>query len=916
MNYHIRLIALLASLFTFTNLYAGAVCSKLLVPDRILVYQDANLQHTAEEIFWMPADSGEYYPANKLHFDFFNSAIWCVFKLYNHSEYPTDRYILINDADFFSLELFSYLDNIQSDYFIDGKKIPFSQKQINHSTPIFKINIPPHAEKTCLLKIHKLGGGVTSPFEIASSDDFSLKIHKKSSLSQIYYSMLFVIIIFNVFILIIMRNQVFLKYLLYVLFSVISVCGMSGFATEYLYPEFTWLSIRDIVSFKILGTIFFLLFIKDFLNIRTKKPTLDLIFNVLLVFHAIAFIVSLFPPFYIGIASLLSEISFLLSILLVVTTSVIYLKDNFNTALIILISYIPFVSSEVLTFLQNIAIIDYTDTVMGLAFPLTFQTFTLTIAIVERLKHSETDKKRIIKETNSMLSKLNLVARKTDNAIAIFSRLGELEWCNKGYENIMQLNTDELTALLGPHITNISLNPDIGEYFRQATETGNSIIYETEFIGSAGDKRWMQTTLTPITDEHGALINYITVDTDLTSLKHNEDEKNRLQEQLLQSQKKESIGRLAEGIAHDFNNILTPIIGYTDMILQDLPDNSEIKEDLTIVFNSAHRARKLVAQILIFSRNFKEDTHPVAVRESVEDVLALLASSLPKNVEISFENNAQNDTILADMAHIQQIVLILCTNAFQAITPNYGKVHLSIENITVETAKAGLQLSRLNPGEYLHIAVEDNGHGMDKRTLERLCEPFFTTKEIGESTGLGLSVVHGIVIKYQGALYFDSALETGTVAHVYLPTCSDEIIKEYCAKTEESATHNSNNFASILIVDDELNVANMLGRILDKQGFSTHCYTDSSTALSEYKLAPSKFDLVITDQTMPQMSGTELAGEMLKLNPAAKIIILTGYSEMLNAELAHSIGIKALLYKPINVQVLLAKILEHIRGDN
>ena len=507
-----------------------------------------------------------------------------------------------------------------------------------------------------------------------------------------------------------------------------------------------------------------------------------------------------------------------------------------------------------------------------------------------------------------MLSKLTLAARETDNAIAIFSRYGDLEWCNKGYENIMQLSVEELKILLGPHITDISLNANIGEFFRQATESGQSVVYETEYIGASGDKKWMQTTLTPVSDNHGGISNYISVDTDLTVLKRNEEEKDRLQEQLLRSQKMESVGQLAGGIAHDFNNILTPIIGYADMILADLPEESTLREDLTTIFNAAQRAKKLVSQILTFSRHFKEEAHPLAITDAIDEVFTLLSSSLPKNIEITFENTAVNDHIFADPTQVQQILMNLCTNAYQAIIPGHGQLSLRIYNEVIGADTADIRLKRLSPGQYLHISVADTGQGMDAHTLEHLCDPFFTTKEVGKGTGLGLSVVHGIVIKYQGELFFESELGKGTVAHVYLPSCSDAVLKNYIAKKAPVSEGSSGRYESVLVVDDEPNIVNMLGRVLQKNGFTPHCFTNSKTALYEYSLSPQKFDLIIADQTMPLKSGAELAIDILRINPEAKVIILTGYSETLNAEIAKSIGIRALLYKPINVQVLLNKV--------
>ncbi len=916
MNNLIRLTATLTFFLVFVFNATAYETEKVTVPERILVFQDTDLHHSVQSVLNLPADSGSYYNRANLSFDFFNSAIWCSFPLINTTEHPVDQFIWINNADFYSLELYTFLNKEPIDSLKEGKSVPYSQKDFVHSTPIFRVNIPPQSEIRCLLRIYKIGGAVVLPLEILSSDDLFLQAHERSNMNLIYYGMQIFIVIFNLFLLIIMRRWLYLKYAMYVLFSILSICGISGLTAGYLYPEFTWLSVRDTVFFNFPGTFFLLFFVKDFLSLSEKKPNFNVVLNYMMGVLVFGFALTFLSPLYVGIASLFSNVTTLLTIILVITIAIASLKVNRTSAIFILVSYIPLLASVVAFFLRTVGVLNHTNAMLGLDFALTFQTFTLAVAIVEGFRRGEMEKRNIIKESNDMLSKLTLAARETDNAIAIFSRYGDLEWCNKGYENVMQLNTEELKSLLGPHITDISLNSNIGEYYRQATETGASVVYETEYIGATGEERWMQTTLTPVSDIHGGISNYISVDTDLTTLKHNEEEKDRLQEQLLKSQKMESVGKLAGGIAHDFNNILTPIIGYTDMMLADLPQDSPMKDDLTTVLNAAQRAKKLVAQILTFSRHFKEEAHPLAVTEVIDEVFKLLSSSLPKNVELTFENVAKNDNVFADPTQIQQILMNLCTNAYQAIVPGYGMMALRIENITINKETLDVRIKRMNLGEYLHISVADTGEGMDKNTLEHICDPFFTTKEVGKGTGLGLSVVHGIVVKYQGELFFESEPGKGTIAHVYLPTCSDAVLKNYSIKKSETFIGANGRFESILVVDDEPNIVNMLGRVLNRNGFTPHCFTNSNTALYEYALAPNDYDLIIADQTMPLMSGAELASEILKINPEAKIIILTGYSETLNAESAHSIGIKALLYKPINVQSLLNKVCDLIQDGS
>lgn len=913
MNQTIRIASALISVLLCFFLQVRAEQNEVGLPSRILVFQDTYLSLSAEKVIAMPVDSGHYYDADKLSFDFFNSAIWCRFSLKNDSDVPVERFLWINNADFYSIELHTLIDAKPIDLLLDGKSVHSEQKQMIHNTPLMRLVIPAHAQLQCLLRVHKLGGAVVLPLKLLTAQDLVVQEDTESDINLFYYGMQMFVVIFNLVLLILMRRWLYFTYAFYVLFSMLSICGISGYTSGLIYPDLTWLSVRDTVFFNFPGTIFLLLFVQDFLHIRNTRPHINTIFKVMIGALLVGSVLTFFSPIFVGVASLYSNITTLLTILLVIGTAIASLKTNRVSAVFILVSYVPLLASVAAFFLRTMGLLTHSNAMLGLDFALTFQTLVLAVAIVYGLNRDEAKKRKIINESNEMLSKLTLAARETDNAIAIFSRYGDLEWCNKGYENIMQLSAGELTKLLGPHITDISLNADIGEYYRQAAETGKSVVFETEFIGANGRKRWLQTTLTPVSDNRGGICNYITVDTDLTNIKRNEEEKDRLQEQLLRSQKMETVGQLAGGIAHDFNNILTPIIGYSDMILADLPEDSNIREDITTIFNAAQRAKKLVSQILTFSRHFKEEAHPLAVTEAIDEVFNLLSSSLPKNIDMSFENVAKNDHVFADPTQVQQVLMNLCTNAYQAIIPGYGRLVLRIENIEIDAQTTDLRLKQLSAGEYLHISVADTGQGMDAYTLEHLCDPFFTTKEVGKGTGLGLSVVHGIVLKYQGELFFESALGKGTVAHVFLPTCSDAMLQNYTLKHTDN-TGLKGKHQSILVVDDEPNIVNMLGRVLQKNGFSPQCFTDSNSALNEYALAPDKFDLIIADQTMPLKSGAELSVDVLKINPDAKIIILTGYSETLNTEIAQSIGIKALLYKPINVQTLLNKVSDVLNG--
>jgi len=364
--------------------------------------------------------------------------------------------------------------------------------------------------------------------------------------------------------------------------------------------------------------------------------------------------------------------------------------------------------------------------------------------------------------------------------------------------------------------------------------------------------------------------------------KHHEKEKTKLEDQLMQLQKMETIGTLAGGIAHDFNNILTPILGYTEMALEELSEESVLRYDIEQINSAATRGKDLVQQILTFSRQVDFDKKPLKLDDVVKEVLKLIRASFPSNIEIRQELDTSCGTVLADSTQMHQIIMNLCTNAYHAMMSHGGVLLVKLDMATVQK------------DTFVRLTISDTGHGMDKRTVERIFEPFFTKKEVGSGSGLGLSVVHGIVRNYNGSIVVESEPGKGSTFMIYLLQHSEEFVPE---KDLSQKVKKGNG--SILFVDDEKEITFMGKRMLESIGYSVDIKTDSQAALQDFKKDPNKYDLLVTDQAMPKMLGTELIRKVKQIRPDLKCIVITGYQDSIPKNAIGQYDISDIISKPL-----------------
>ncbi len=377
----------------------------------------------------------------------------------------------------------------------------------------------------------------------------------------------------------------------------------------------------------------------------------------------------------------------------------------------------------------------------------------------------------------------------------------------------------------------------------------------------------------------------------------------RLEAQLRQSQKLEALGTLGGGLAHEYNNILASILGFAELSTAALSSTHPVHQYLQHILTSGRRAKDLVQQILTFSRQNTSKRQPVSMTSLVQEGLILIRASLPTTVAIEQSITDGAGMVLADPTHMNQILINLCANAEYAMRDDGGILTISVEEVEFNDAQSTVSIA-LPDGPYVHLRIQDSGHGMPSEVLNRVFEPFFTTKAIGDGTGMGLAIVHGIITDHEGVITVESAPGEGATFDIYLPRLIDVAV----SATETSEQAPPQGAGNILFVDDEEMLVHLVQTTLKRLGYEVVAYTSSTEALAAFQKTPEDFDIVITDQTMPDLTGEHLAAELRRIRPDIPVVLCTGFSHAIDAKKANSLGINAFLMKPIEPRELAATI--------
>ena len=469
--------------------------------------------------------------------------------------------------------------------------------------------------------------------------------------------------------------------------------------------------------------------------------------------------------------------------------------------------------------------------------------------------------------------------------VLIMDEKGSIQYANPAFETITGYSLEEskgkISRILKSGKKGAKYNKEIWDKISNG-EIWNGYISSKKKNNSSYEE---EITISPIRDEGGKIINYVAIRRDVT-------EQKRLADQLRQSQKMEAIGTLAGGIAHDFNNIIGAISGYTELTMDDVTNENSLR-NLQQVLKASHRAKDLVQQILAFSRLTEQEWKPLQICSIVKETLKLLRASLPATIEIRQDIQSNSSLILADPIQIHSLMMNLSTNAHHAMLEKDGILEVTLKEVEIG-AEMALLHQELAPGKYIRLSVSDTGTGINPEIMDRIFDPYFTTKEVGEGSGMGLALVHGIVKNHHGEITVESELGKGTIFSVFLPV----IQKEVKDKTKKVGNIPGGD-ETILYVDDEKNLVRVSKQRLERLGYTVVGTMDSIEALKIFTKDPDYFDLIITDQTMPKMTGAELAQKVLKIRPDIPIILSTGYSELISKEKSKAMGISEFIMKPL-----------------
>ncbi len=523
-----------------------------------------------------------------------------------------------------------------------------------------------------------------------------------------------------------------------------------------------------------------------------------------------------------------------------------------------------------------------------------------------------TERKRAEEALRDSETRLRAITDSARDAILMMDQEGMITYWNPAAELILGYTREETTGqnlhrLLAPQRYHATYHAAFPRFVKTGRGEATGKTFELMARRKDGEEIPVELSLSAVFMEGWHAVGLLR---DITERKHVEEEKKKLEAQLLQAQKMEAIGTLAGGIAHDFNNILQPIIGYTEMELNKLSPHDPMREGLKRVLNSSLRARELVKQILAVSRSTHDQQKtPVAISSIIKEALKLLRSTLPTSIEI--RQNVQMGVALADPTQIYQVLMNLCTNASHAMDDK-GILEIRLSPVDLsESDLADQSIIDLRPGPHLKLSVSDTGAGMDAQTIERIFDPYFTTKEVGKGSGLGLSVVHGIVKRHDGAITVKSEPGKGTAFSVYIPRV--DVQSETTMIVDDPLPRGSER---ILLVDDEQAVVEMGTAILERLGYKVTTETDSLRALEVFSARPEEFDLIITDYTMPNLTGVDLAKEVRLIRPDMLILICTGFSERITPDSLKELGLE-LLMKPYGMRQIseaVRKILDARKG--
>jgi len=484
--------------------------------------------------------------------------------------------------------------------------------------------------------------------------------------------------------------------------------------------------------------------------------------------------------------------------------------------------------------------------------------------------------------------------------VMITDRKGIIQYVNPAFERITGYSRVEVIGKTPSFLK--SGRHSSAFYARLWNVIAGGEIWQGRFTNKKSDGSLYdeEASISPMIDDTGKISSFVAVTRDVT-------DELKMERRIRQTQKMEAIGTLAGGIAHDFNNILSAIMGYSELASDELSEKSEAKENLEMVLKAANRAKNLVRQILTFSRQTEQEKKPIQISIIVKEVLNLIRATFPATIEIRFE--LENDLfIMGDSTQIHQVIMNLCSNAGDAMEEMDGVLEVCVESVQLGNG-VFQEISNLAPGDYIRLSISDTGCGMPRNIVDRIFDPFFTTKDLGKGTGMGLAVVHGIVKSHEGAIKVYSEPDRGTTFTLYFP--SYKKMPENSVEAQETLQTGKER---ILFLDDEPPLSNLGKKLLEKLGYRVKAWTSSIDALEAFRANPHDFDLVITDKTMPHLTGFDLSEEIKRIRPNIPIIMCSGFINPVENKRAKAVGVDQIILKPYKLGNLSKTVREVLDG--
>lgn len=501
--------------------------------------------------------------------------------------------------------------------------------------------------------------------------------------------------------------------------------------------------------------------------------------------------------------------------------------------------------------------------------------------IVEAVARDVTESRKAEEERIRLVAAIEQAAE----IILMTDATGFIQFANPAFETITGFPR---SAILEQNVLQLQANPDLQLLFKEmrtSIQEGKLWTGQIESRRQDGSLVYLDATTSPVRNSSQSIVNFVTVMRDASH-------EMELERQLRHSQKMEALGTLAGGVAHDFNNILSAILGHNDLALRALSPDDDTHRYLEEIEKAGERAADLVRQILAFSRQTEQKRRPIRVQTIMKETIKLLRGSLPSNIDIAQEIDDECGHIDADPTQVHQVVMNLCTNAYHAMRKSGGILELKLDEISIQHEKA-IQHLDLKAGDYVRISIRDTGCGMKKDAIDRIFEPYYTTKAPGEGTGLGLATVHGIVTSHGGAIHVYSEEGKGSLFHIYFPR---GLMVESSQSKEPLRDYSGNE--RVLLVDDEVAITNFAEISLTDMGYQVTCCNSSHHALDLFQEDPNQFDIVITDQMMPGLTGEDLARAIQKIRPAIPIILCSGFNESIKKVETEDL-FKTSLLKPV-----------------